>query len=118
MDVDSMATSPERSTTAQVSTAMAMLTGAGYETLRPIPCLVAGSQQCQMRFTRECDLAVHMELTHGWQVDDVNEALAGGAAALAAAAEPFPSTVDHMMSEAPMHEYEFVQVLDPQLAAI
>jgi uncharacterized Zn-finger protein len=118
MDVDSMATSPERSATAKVSTAMAMLTGAGYETLRPIPCLVTGSQQCQMRFTRECDLAVHMELTHGWQVDDVNEALAGGAAALAAAAEPFPSTVDHMMSEAPMHEYEFVQVLDPQLAAI
>jgi hypothetical protein len=117
MVIDMSATLPGHSATPPVSTAMAMLTGAGYEILRPIPCLVAGSQQCQIRFTRECDLAVHMELTHGWQVDDVNEALAGGAAVLAAAAQPFPGTVDHMMSEAPVHEYEFVQVLDPQLEA-
>jgi uncharacterized C2H2 Zn-finger protein len=117
MDVDMTSTLPELSATPQVSTAMAMLTGAGYETLRPIPCLLAGSQQCQMRFTRECDLAVHMELTHGWQIDDVNEALAGGAATLAAAGRSLPVADDEMMDEAPLHEYEFVQVLDPQLEA-
>jgi uncharacterized Zn-finger protein len=120
MDVDNQASLPHRSSAPQVSTTMAMLTGAGYEVLRPIPCLVAASRQCQMRFTRECDLAVHMELTHGWQVDDIEEALAGGATALAAAAQvtrDMSVTSDHIMVDAPMQEYEFVHVLDPQLEA-
>lgn len=58
------------------SMAMSMLTGGGYEELRPIACLLAGSPHgCQMRFVREYDLCTHLELTHEWNVDDINEAL-------------------------------------------
>ncbi|EMC94901.1 hypothetical protein BAUCODRAFT_141066 [Baudoinia panamericana UAMH 10762] len=53
--------------------AVSMLTGYGYEQLRPVACLI---QSCQQRFVREYDLAEHLELTHGWQVDDVNDRLA------------------------------------------
>ena len=54
-------------------TSMAMLTGFGYEAVKKIPCLVQG---CQMRFAKEHDLAPHLELTHEWNIDDVNERLA------------------------------------------
>ena len=58
--------------------ALSLLTGAGYEAQRPIPCLLANSQGCQMRFVKGYDLGMHLELTHGWNVDDINEALGGG----------------------------------------
>lgn len=56
--------------------ALSMLTGVGYEELRPFACLMAsGRHACQMRFTKEYELCTHMELTHGWNVDDINDAL-------------------------------------------
>lgn len=58
------------------SKALAMLTGVGYEELRPFACLMAaGRGGCQLRFTKEYELCTHMELTHGWNVDDINDAL-------------------------------------------
>ena len=53
--------------------ALAMLTGIGYESSKPIGCLVSG---CQLRFSRDYDLAQHLELTHDWDIEDVNEAIA------------------------------------------
>lgn len=58
------------------SKALAMLTGVGYQELRHFACLMAaGPGGCQMRFTKEYELCSHMELTHGWNVDDINDAL-------------------------------------------
>jgi hypothetical protein len=51
---------------------MAMLTGSGYDQLRPIACLEQG---CQTRFARQQLLIKHMELTHGWQVEDIEDAI-------------------------------------------
>ncbi|KAI7249633.1 hypothetical protein KC352_g13056, partial [Hortaea werneckii] len=31
---------------------------------------------CANRFTKDYELATHLELTHGWQVDDVNDRIA------------------------------------------
>lgn len=56
-------------TTAQAS----MLTGFGYETSRPITCLL---QNCPHRFHRNYDLATHLEFHHEWTIDDVNDAMA------------------------------------------
>ncbi|CAK4029157.1 Zinc finger [Lecanosticta acicola] len=68
MDIDTENAGP--------STVMAMLTGDGYEELRPYACLLSrGPHGCQMRFAREYDLCTHLELTHGWNVDDINDAL-------------------------------------------
>lgn len=53
--------------------ALAMLTGFGYGDTRRFACLVP---ECRVRFARDCDRAVHLELTHGWQVEDVEERLA------------------------------------------
>ena len=53
--------------------ALSMLTGFGYDISRHIACLVDG---CTVRFTNDYLLAQHVELTHGWQIDDVNEAIA------------------------------------------
>lgn len=49
---------------------MALLTGVGYETSRPIACVV---HDCTKRFKREYDLEQHLELTHGWNVDNIAE---------------------------------------------
>ncbi|KAK3114468.1 hypothetical protein LTR53_007200 [Teratosphaeriaceae sp. CCFEE 6253] len=61
------------------SEAMSMLTGHGYDVLpnRAIACLVPG---CAQRFGNEWHLAEHLELGHGWFVDDVSDALAERAA--------------------------------------
>ncbi|RMY21272.1 hypothetical protein D0867_03436 [Hortaea werneckii] len=45
----------------------------GYDEIRPIPCMIHG---CPNRFTKDYELATHLELTHGWQVDDVNDRIA------------------------------------------
>ena len=37
--------------------------------------MASGRHACQMRFTKEYELCTHMELTHGWNVDDINDAL-------------------------------------------
>lgn len=68
MDVDEPAT-PQGPSAA----ALAILTGQGYEESRPLACLVDG---CRQRFSQKWDLAPHLELTHGWQIDDVNDSLA------------------------------------------
>ncbi|EME89438.1 uncharacterized protein MYCFIDRAFT_27369 [Pseudocercospora fijiensis CIRAD86] len=54
---------------------LSLITGYGYEQQRPFACLLAPSRGCQMRFTKEHELGYHMEMTHGWHVDDVEEAL-------------------------------------------
>lgn len=51
---------------------LSMLTGVGYDS-RDIGCLIEG---CPRRFRRNYDLAEHLELTHGWNADDINERLA------------------------------------------
>ncbi|KAK5133005.1 hypothetical protein LTR08_008292 [Meristemomyces frigidus] len=54
--------------------ALSLLTGFGYASAaRKIACVV---YDCQVRFTNSYLLAQHLELTHGWHVDDVNDALA------------------------------------------
>ncbi|KAK6442101.1 hypothetical protein LTR95_001655 [Oleoguttula sp. CCFEE 5521] len=60
---------PIPATTAKAS----LLTGQGYEQHRPIACHLA---ECQKRFMREYDLATHLELGHGWNIDDVNDLMA------------------------------------------
>ncbi|KAF2160419.1 hypothetical protein M409DRAFT_70386 [Zasmidium cellare ATCC 36951] len=58
------------------SKALSMLTGFGYEQHRPYACLMAaGPTFCQMRFAKEYELCSHLELTHGWNVDDISEAM-------------------------------------------
>lgn len=52
---------------------VSMLTGHGYMEERPIACIIEG---CPHRFTRDFDLATHLELGHGWNIDDVNDAMA------------------------------------------
>ena len=52
--------------------ALSLLTGHGYENERPIACWTPG---CPVRFHRDFDLARHMELAHGWNVDDINDCL-------------------------------------------
>nr|XP_023908576.1 transcription factor IIIA-like [Quercus suber]POF15483.1 transcription factor iiia [Quercus suber] len=52
---------------------MAMLTGYGYEKARPIACL---ESHCIQRFRNDYELSQHVELTHDWQVDDIEDALA------------------------------------------
>ncbi|KXT09087.1 hypothetical protein AC579_8290 [Pseudocercospora musae] len=54
---------------------LSLITGYGYEQRRPFACLLAPSRGCQMRFTKEHELGYHMEMTHGWHVDDIEEAL-------------------------------------------
>ncbi|KJX96833.1 hypothetical protein TI39_contig598g00018 [Zymoseptoria brevis] len=51
---------------------MAMLTGSGYEHFRPIACLEQG---CQVRFARQQLLEKHLELSHGWQIEDIEDAM-------------------------------------------
>jgi len=55
--------------------AMSMLTGFGYDALpnRGVACL---QQECPQRFGNEWFLAEHLELGHGWNVEDVREAMA------------------------------------------
>ncbi|KAF2718005.1 hypothetical protein K431DRAFT_189009, partial [Polychaeton citri CBS 116435] len=53
-------------------TALSMLTGSGYEEARPITCLVS---TCQARFKTDYALGQHLEMTHGWNVDDAGEAI-------------------------------------------
>lgn len=53
--------------------ALTMLTGFGYEKARPVACLIG---HCIQRFQNEYQLSQHLELTHGWQVDDIDDALA------------------------------------------
>nr|POE77689.1 transcription factor iiia [Quercus suber] len=52
---------------------MAMLTGFGYEKARPVACLDA---RCLQRFRNNYELSQHVELTHEWQVEDIEDALA------------------------------------------
>ena len=59
------------------NTAISMLTGHGYDACRPLTCWTSG---CPVRFARELDLAQHMELAHGLDVDDINDRLAETAA--------------------------------------
>ncbi|KAK4547213.1 hypothetical protein LTR36_001435 [Oleoguttula mirabilis] len=72
MDIDELAT-PDDDLDPANNNALSKLTGFGYADTRRTPCLIAG---CPMRFSREYDLAAHLELTHGWHVDDVNDRLA------------------------------------------
>ncbi|EME49431.1 hypothetical protein DOTSEDRAFT_163794 [Dothistroma septosporum NZE10] len=61
------------------SKTLALLTGSGYEELRPYACiLAAGPRGCQLRLTNEIELCTHMELTHGWTIEDINEAIQRG----------------------------------------
>ncbi|TKA32378.1 hypothetical protein B0A50_01484 [Salinomyces thailandicus] len=74
MDVDELATPSSPSAKAESRPAvLSMLTGIGYADRRPLECLIHG---CPNRFGKEYELATHLELTHGWQVDDVNDRLA------------------------------------------
>lgn len=59
-----------------VGKATSNLTGFAYEETRPLACL---EQSCPHRFSREYDLATHLELQHGWNIDDVNDCLGGAA---------------------------------------
>lgn len=63
MDVDQPGKKP--------NVALTMLTGSGYDELRPIACLTPG---CLVRFNTVYEMSFHLELTHGWNVDDINEA--------------------------------------------
>ncbi|KAI7538722.1 hypothetical protein KC331_g10177 [Hortaea werneckii] len=72
MDVDELAT-PSIPAAEPKHGALSMLTGHGYDEIRPIPCMIHG---CPNRFTKDYELATHLELTHGWQVDDVNDRIA------------------------------------------
>lgn len=56
--------------TPSIGAAVSILTGYGYGIKRHIACMVNG---CAFRFSRDYDLATHLELTHGWHVDDINE---------------------------------------------
>ena len=53
---------------------LSSITGYGYEQLRPFQCL-EHAKGCQGRFTKEYELAYHMEMTHAWNVDDINDAI-------------------------------------------
>ena len=79
-DKDSaMAMDTEDSPASPPSRALAMLTGSGYAELRPYPCLVAGGPRgCQWRATNEMELCHHVEMTHGWTIEDINEAIERG----------------------------------------
>ena len=63
----------EPATPAADDNMLAMLTGHGYDATRPIACV---EHDCPWRFSRDYHLAQHLELTHGWNVDDVNDKLA------------------------------------------
>ena len=52
-------------------TTLALLTGRDYTSSRPYACW--DHPHCGFRFVKEYDLAQHMELTHGWNVDDIND---------------------------------------------
>lgn len=79
-DKDSaMAMDTEDSPASPPSRALAALTGYGYDEIRPYACLLEGGWRgCQGRFPNEHQLCTHMELTHGWNVDDINEAIERG----------------------------------------
>lgn len=65
------------------SASLAMLTGVGYEQQRPHACFLAeASHGCQMRFVNFYELGMHMELTHGWNVDDINDRMVDQAPAM------------------------------------
>ena len=49
-----------------------MLTGYGYEEERPYSCWVP---ECAVRFARDFNLVTHLELVHGWNIDDINDHL-------------------------------------------
>ncbi|GIZ40037.1 hypothetical protein CKM354_000339200 [Cercospora kikuchii] len=53
---------------------LSMITGYGYEQIRPFACLER-ARGCQARFTKVYELSYHMEMTHDWNVDDINEAV-------------------------------------------
>ncbi|KAK3723040.1 Strongly-conserved Zn-finger binding protein (TFIIIA) [Vermiconidia calcicola] len=67
----------EAQTPGNTNPTLSLLTGHGYENLRPIACWTPG---CAVRFTREYDLGQHMELAHGWNVDDIDDRFAEEAA--------------------------------------
>ena len=56
---------------------LSLLTGNGLAVNRPFACW---DTQCDRRFAREYGLAQHMELVHGWNVDDINDKFAEKAA--------------------------------------
>lgn len=49
-----------------------LLTGYGYEKDRPIACLEPG---CAHRFMRNVDLENHMDTSHQWNIDDIEDAM-------------------------------------------
>ncbi|KAI5369996.1 Putative Zinc finger C2H2-type [Septoria linicola] len=53
---------------------LSMITGFGYDQLRPFVCLER-ARGCQGRFTKAHELAYHLEMTHDWNVDDINDAI-------------------------------------------
>ncbi|KAF2207470.1 hypothetical protein CERZMDRAFT_88507 [Cercospora zeae-maydis SCOH1-5] len=53
---------------------LSMITGYGYEQIRPFACLER-ARGCQSRFTKVYELSYHMEMTHDWNVDDINDAI-------------------------------------------
>ncbi|KAL9535149.1 Transcription factor [Sphaerulina musiva] len=53
---------------------LSFITGYGYDQVRPFACLEK-SKGCQGRFTKVYELAYHMEMTHDWNVDDINDAI-------------------------------------------
>lgn len=55
--------------------ALGLLTGSSYADSRPIACCVHG---CPVRFSRHYDLVQHVDLAHGWNIDDVLEQFGDG----------------------------------------
>ncbi|KAM3419217.1 hypothetical protein BST61_g5158 [Cercospora zeina] len=53
---------------------LSMITGYGYEQIRPFACLERAGG-CQGRFIKVYELSYHMEMTHDWNVDDINDAI-------------------------------------------
>lgn len=49
---------------------LSLLTGQGYEDQRPLECWEGG---CAVRFSRDYDLGQHMEVAHGWTVEQIND---------------------------------------------
>lgn len=54
----------------QMAGALSLLTGQGYEDERPLECW---EPSCAVRFIRDYDLGQHMEVVHGWTVEQIND---------------------------------------------
>lgn len=93
--------------------ALSMLTGAGYEELRPHACILA-SNGCQIRFKNAYDLSVHMELTHDWTVDDINDTFELGFEAEPGAPNDTDGTLGHRL-ETEMNKNGDREAIDPRL---